>query len=68
MKKQERRSWEYHILDSQVLYKSVEEDVMLTVGAADFFIKNLKNTSPFHAETFYKARKLVLMYLREHYI
>lgn len=54
-------------LNSHFLYGCVEEDVMLMVEAADFFIKNPRKAFLFLAASFYKAAKLVLMYLREMY-
>lgn len=46
--------------NSRVLYRSVEEDVMLMVEAADFFTKSSLKASSFHAAVFYKAVKLML--------
>lgn len=54
-------------LTSDQLYGSVKEDVMPMDETADFFIKSPSRTSLFHAALFYKAAKLVLTYLREHY-
>lgn len=51
--------------DRHVLYGSVEEDLMLLVEAADFFITNPVKVSPFQAAPFYKAAKLFLTNLIE---
>lgn len=54
-------------MDGHLLYTSVEEEMMVMGGAADFFIKNPTKASPFYAASFYKEAKLVLKDLRELY-